>query len=150
MRFIEYMDVGNTNGWSLEEVVPSAEVVRRVGAEFPLEPVGSTVVGETAQRWRYADGAGEIGVISSVTNAFCGTCNRARVSTEGKLFTCLFASEGHDLRALLRGGADDDALSLAMRGIWESRDDRYSEIRSSLTPELRSARPRVEMSYIGG
>ena len=150
LRFIEYMDVGNTNGWSLEEVVPSAEVVRRIGAEFPLEPVGSAVVGETAQRWRYADGAGEIGVISSVTNAFCGTCNRARVSTEGKLFTCLFASEGHDLRALLRGGADDDALSLAMRGIWESRDDRYSEIRSSLTPELRSARPRVEMSYIGG
>lgn len=150
LRFIEYMDVGNTNGWSLEEVVPSAEVVRRIGAEFPLDPVGSTVVGETAQRWRYADGAGEIGVISSVTNAFCGTCNRARVSTEGKLFTCLFASEGHDLRALLRGGADDDALSLAMRGIWGARDDRYSEIRSSLTPELRSARPRVEMSYIGG
>lgn len=150
LRFIEYMDVGNTNGWSMDEVVPSAEVVQRIDEVFPLEPVGSLVPGETAKRWRYADGSGEIGVISSVTNAFCGTCNRARVSTEGKLFTCLFASEGHDLRALLRGGADDHALARAMRGIWESRDDRYSEIRSSLTPELRLARSRVEMSYIGG
>ncbi|MDL9979505.1 GTP 3',8-cyclase MoaA [Microbacterium sp. ASV49] len=150
LRFIEYMDVGNTNGWSLDEVVPSAEVVSRIHEVFPLEPVGAVVPGETAQRWRYVDGGGEIGVISSVTNAFCGTCNRARISTEGKLFTCLFASDGHDLRALLRGGATDDELSAAMAAIWGARDDRYSEERASLTPELRASRKHVEMSYIGG
>lgn len=150
LRFIEYMDVGTSNGWALDEVVPAAEIVERIGALFPLEPVGPRAMGETAKRWRYADGSGEIGVISSVTNTFCGTCNRARISTEGKLFTCLFATEGHDLRALLRGGATDDELSRAMAGIWGARDDRYSEIRSALTPELRAARPRIEMSYIGG
>jgi cyclic pyranopterin phosphate synthase len=150
LRFIEYMDVGTSNGWSLDEVVPASEIVDRIGALFPLEPVGARVVGETAKRWRYTDGSGEIGVISSVTNAFCGTCNRARISTEGRLFTCLFATEGHDLRALLRGGASDEDLSLALAGIWGARDDRYSEIRSALTPELRAARPRIEMSYIGG
>lgn len=150
LRFIEYMDVGNTNGWSLDEVVPSAEVVSRIDEAFPLEPVGAAVHGETATRWRYVDGEGEIGVISSVTNAFCGTCNRARISTEGKLFTCLFASEGHDLRALLRGGASDEELSAAMASIWGAREDRYSEIRSSLTPQLREQRKRIEMSYIGG
>ncbi|WP_305038263.1 GTP 3',8-cyclase MoaA [Agromyces sp. H17E-10] len=150
LRFIEYMDVGTSNGWSLDEVVPSAEIVERIGAEMPLEPLGATAPGETATRWRYTDGGGEIGLISSVTNAFCGTCNRARISTEGKLFTCLFADEGHDLRALLRGGIDDEGLSLAMAGIWGARDDRYSEIRSTLTPELRLARQKVEMSYIGG
>ena len=150
LRFIEYMDVGNTNGWSLDEVVPSAEVVARINAVFPLEPVEAAVHGETATRWRYVDGGGEIGVISSVTNAFCGTCNRARISTEGTLFTCLFASEGHDLRALMRGGASDEELSSAMGSIWGARDDRYSEIRSELTPELRANRKRVEMSYIGG
>ena len=150
LRFIEYMDVGTSNGWSLDEVVPSAEIVARIGAEHPLEPAAPTAPGETAARWRYADGSGEIGVISSVTNAFCGTCNRARISTEGKLFTCLFATEGHDLRALLRGGADDEQLAAAMASIWGSRDDRYSEIRSSLTPELREKRNRIEMSYIGG
>jgi len=150
LRFIEYMDVGTSNGWSLDEVVPSAEIVSRIGAEMPLEPLGATAPGETATRWRYADGGGEIGLISSVTNAFCGTCNRARISTEGKLFTCLFADEGHDLRALLRGGIDDEGLSRAMAGIWGARDDRYSEIRSTLTPELRLARQKVEMSYIGG
>jgi cyclic pyranopterin phosphate synthase len=150
LRFIEYMDVGTSNGWDLAEVVPSAEIVALIDAEMPLEPVGASAPGETATRWRYRDGGGEIGVISSVTQAFCGTCNRARVSTEGKLFTCLFASEGHDLRALLRSGVDDDGLADAMGSIWGARDDRYSEVRATLTPELRAARPKVEMSYIGG
>ncbi|WP_295013431.1 GTP 3',8-cyclase MoaA [uncultured Microbacterium sp.] len=150
LRFIEYMDVGATNGWTMDDVVPSAEVVARIAERHPLEPISASVPGETARRWRYLDGGGEVGVISSVTNAFCGTCNRARLSTEGRLFTCLFASEGHDLRALLRGGADDAELSAALAGIWGIRDDRYSEIRSLLTPELRAARPHVEMSYIGG
>jgi len=150
LRFIEYMDVGATNGWSLDEVVPSAEIVETIDARFPLEPIAPAATGETAKRWRYADGSGEIGVISSVTDAFCGTCNRARLSTEGRLFTCLFATEGHDLRALLRGGADDAELAATLAGIWGVRDDRYSEIRSSLTPELRAARDRIEMSYIGG
>lgn len=150
LRFIEYMDVGTSNGWSLDDVVPSAEIVERISAQHPLEPAEAVSQGETAKRWRYVDGSGEIGLISSVTNTFCGTCNRARISTEGKLFTCLFATEGHDLRALLRGGADDEQLAAAMASIWGSRDDRYSEIRSSLTPELREARQRIEMSYIGG
>lgn len=150
LRFIEYMDVGATNGWSLDEVVPSAEIVQAIDARFPLEPVSPAAPGETAKRWRYVDGSGEIGVISSVTNAFCGTCNRARLSTEGRLFTCLFATEGHDLRALLRGGADDAELTATLARIWGVRDDRYSEIRSSLTPELRADRHRIEMSYIGG
>ncbi|MFK4730592.1 GTP 3',8-cyclase MoaA [Agromyces mediolanus] len=150
LRFIEYMDVGTSNGWELGEVVPSAEIVARIGAELPLVPIGRSAPGETAARWRYADGEGEIGVISSVTNAFCGTCNRARISTEGKLYTCLFASEGHDLRALLRGGADDVELARAMGAIWGARDDRYSELRATLTPELRAARQKIEMSYIGG
>ncbi|MFB9643068.1 GTP 3',8-cyclase MoaA [Agromyces lapidis] len=150
LRFIEYMDVGNSNGWQLDEVVPSAEIVDLIGAELPLQPLGATAPGETATRWRYRDGGGEIGLISSVTNTFCGSCNRARISTEGKLFTCLFASEGHDLRALLRGGVDDEGLAVAMASIWGARDDRYSEVRSSLTPELRAARPKAEMSYLGG
>ncbi len=152
LRFIEYMDVGTSNGWAHSEVVPSAEIVARIDALFPLEPVegAGTVTGETAQRWRYRDGSGEIGVISSVTNTFCGTCSRARISTEGTLYTCLFATEGHDLRALLRSGAGDAALADAMASIWGARDDRYSEERASLTPELRAARPRIEMSYIGG
>lgn len=150
LRFIEYMDVGNTNGWSLDEVIPSADVIARINDVFPLEPVDAAIAGETAKRWRYRDGEGEIGVISSVTNAFCGTCNRARISTEGRLFTCLFASEGHDLRALLRGGASDDELAAAMASIWGERDDRYSEIRAGLTPALRAQRKRIEMSYIGG
>jgi len=150
LRFIEYMDVGTSNGWKLDEVVPSAEIVQRIDALFPLEPADAVTRGETARRWRYVDGSGEIGLISSVTNTFCGTCNRARISTEGKLFTCLFATEGHDLRALLRGGADDAQLAAAMASIWGERDDRYSEIRAGLTPELRAARQRIEMSYIGG
>ncbi len=147
LRFIEYMDVGTSNGWVLDDVVPSAEVVRRIDAVHPLEPLGPSAPGETARRWRYRDGAGEIGVISSVTEAFCGSCTRARVSAEGRLFTCLFASDGLDLRALLRDGADDAALAAALTGTWRDRDDRYSEQRSELTP---SAGRRIEMSYIGG
>jgi cyclic pyranopterin phosphate synthase len=127
-------------------VVPSAEVVRRIGECFPLEPVDAHYPGEVAQRWRYKDGAGEIGVISSVTRAFCGTCTRARLSTDGQLYTCLFAQRGYDLRALVRGGAGDDALAGAIRGIWQGRADRYSEIRTAATAASR----KVEMSFIGG
>jgi len=150
LRFIEYMDVGATNGWRMDEVLPSAEVVRRIAAEFPLEPVGATAEGETAQRWRYRDGGGEIGVISSVTQAFCHDCNRARLSTEGKLFLCLFATRGHDLRALLRGGHDDAQISAAIGAIWQGRDDRYSELRSARQADAGSGQRRVEMHYIGG
>lgn len=146
LRFIEYMDVGSSNGWKLDEVVPSAEVVRRIDAAFPLEPIDPNYPGEVAQRWRYKDGAGEIGVISSVTRAFCDTCTRARVSIEGKLYTCLFAETGHDLRAVLRGGGGDAALDAAVEGIWRPRGDRYSQLRMAATPDLR----KIEMSYIGG
>jgi GTP 3',8-cyclase len=150
LRFIEYMDVGTTNGWKLDEVVHSDEIIRRIDAELPLEPIDPSYTGETAARWRYRDGGGEIGVISSVTQPFCSTCNRARISTEGKLFTCLFATEGHDLRALMRGGCSDDELSDALRALWAARTDRYSQLRSSLTPGLRARRKKIEMSYIGG
>ncbi|HTP61311.1 MAG TPA: GTP 3',8-cyclase MoaA [Burkholderiales bacterium] len=146
LRFIEFMDVGSTNGWRMDDVIPSAEVVRRVGEAFPLEPVEANYAGEVAERWRYRDGAGEIGVISSVTQAFCRDCNRMRLSTEGSLYTCLFAQHGHDLRALLRGGAADDAIRDSIAAVWRARDDRYSEIRSAETAKL----PKVEMSYIGG
>jgi len=149
LRFIEFMDVGQTNGWRLEEVLPSAEVVSRLSQEFTLEPAAATRPGETAQRWRYTDGSGEIGVISSVTQAFCRDCNRARLSTEGKLFLCLFATHGHDLRALLRGGFDDAQISAAIGHIWSERDDRYSELRSALQP-TPGGEHRVEMHYIGG
>ncbi|WP_336658680.1 GTP 3',8-cyclase MoaA [Leucobacter sp. USHLN153] len=147
LRFIEYMDVGSSNGWVLEDVVPSAEIVGRIDAVHPLEPIAASRPGETAKRWRYRDGSGEIGVISSVTGAFCGSCTRARVSAEGKLFTCLFATSGFDLRALLRDGVSDDQLRDALSGVWRVRDDRYSEIRAAETPQQRE---RVEMSYIGG
>jgi cyclic pyranopterin phosphate synthase len=146
VRFIEYMDVGSTNGWRMDDVVPSAEVVHRVDAQFPLEAVGASYPGEVAERWRYRDGAGEIGVISSVTQAFCRDCNRMRLSTEGALFTCLFATEGHDLKSLLRGGASDDAIRDRIAAVWARREDRYSEIRTAETARLR----KVEMSYIGG
>lgn len=146
VRFIEYMDVGTSNGWRLDDVVPAAEVVSRISEEFPLEPVGANYPGEVAKRWRYRDGAGEIGVISSVTQPFCGSCTRARLSAEGQLYTCLFATSGHDLRDVLRSGATDEELLASIRSIWSARDDRYSEIRSSATAAL----PRVEMSYIGG
>jgi cyclic pyranopterin phosphate synthase len=146
LRFIEYMDVGTTNGWRLDDVVPATEIVERIDAVFPLEPVEASYRGEVAQRYRYRDGAGEIGVISSVTQPFCGDCTRARISAEGKLYTCLFAVRGTDLRALLRSGATDGALRDAVAGVWTGRKDRYSEIRTERTTEL----PRIEMSYIGG
>jgi GTP 3',8-cyclase len=148
LRFIEYMDVGASNGWKMDEVIPSAEVVRRIDAALPLEPVAANYSGETAERWRYRDGGGEIGVISSVSHAFCRDCTRARLSTEGKLFTCLFATSGHDLRALLRNGRSDTEISGAIGHLWQARSDRYSELRSS---EMASrAASKVEMSYIGG
>ena len=146
LRFIEFMDVGATNGWRLDDVVPAAEIVRRIDAEFPLEPVDPNYVGEVARRWRYRDGSGEIGVIASVTQPFCGDCTRARLSADGSLYTCLFAHRGHDLRALVRSGASDERLAEEVGRIWRRRSDRYSELRSAATREL----PRVEMSYIGG
>jgi GTP 3',8-cyclase len=146
VRFIEYMDVGSTNGWRMDDVVPSAEVVKRISARWPLEPIDANYAGEVAERWRYVDGAGEIGVISSVTQAFCSTCTRMRLSTEGSLFTCLFAQSGHDLKALLRGGASDEEIRNEIAAVWQRRTDRYSEIRTEQTAKLR----KVEMSYIGG
>src|SRR6267378_2560599 len=125
VRFIEYMDVGSTNGWRMDDVIPSAEVVRRISARWPLEPIGANYAGEVAERWRYADGGGEIGVISSVTQAFCSTCTRMRLSTEGSLFTCLFAESGHDLKALLRGGAGDEEIRNEIAALWQRRADRY-------------------------
>ena len=149
LRFIEYMDVGATNGWRMDEVLPSAQVIERIHAALPLVALEANAPGETAQRWRYADGSGEIGVISSVTQAFCHDCNRARLSTEGKLFLCLFASHGHDLRALLRGGHSDAQIAGAIGLIWQDRDDRYSELRAAAAPATNAPR-RVEMHYIGG
>ncbi len=146
LRFIEYMDVGHTNGWRMDDVVPADEIVSRIDAVLPLEPLGPNYAGEVATRWRYRDGGGEIGVIASVTKPFCGGCTRARLSAEGRLFTCLFAVRGHDLRALLRGDASDDELDDAIAAIWRGRTDRYSELRTAET----AGRPKVEMSYIGG
>jgi GTP 3',8-cyclase len=148
LRFIEYMDVGASNGWKMDEVVPSAEVMQQIHAELPLEQVPPNYPGETAERWRYRDGSGEIGLISSVTKAFCGACSRVRLSTEGKLYTCLFATGGHDLRALLREGRSDEEISSAIAQLWRVRSDRYSELRAAgaVTPDMK----KVEMSYIGG
>ena len=146
IRFIEYMDVGTTNGWRMDDVVPASEIVERIGAEFELRPADQNYAGEVAQRWAYNDGAGEVGVISSVTQPFCGGCTRARLSAEGKLYTCLFAAQGQDLRQLVRDGANDEEIAGALRAVWERRDDRYSELRSSATFPL----PKIEMSYIGG
>ena len=146
LRFIEYMDVGATNGWRLDDVVPAAEIVQRISAEFPLEPAEANYRGEVAKRWRYSDGVGEIGLIASVTQPFCGDCTRARISAEGRLYTCLFGVRGHDVRALVRGGATDEELGAAVEVIWGRRTDRYSEL-----PHRRDlALPKVEMSYIGG
>ena len=150
LRFIEYMDVGASNGWKMDEVIPSTEVLRRIGAELPLLPLDANYSGETAARWRYADGSGEIGVISSVSQAFCGSCTRARLSTEGKLYTCLFATSGHDLRALLRDGRSDAEISTVLAHLWRARGDRYSALRTSQTDGLERAGKKVEMSYIGG
>jgi cyclic pyranopterin phosphate synthase len=146
LRFIEYMDVGHTNGWRLDDVVPAAEVVAAIDAELPLEQVEPAYLGEVARRWRYRDGGGEVGVIASVTQPFCGDCTRARLSAEGRLFTCLFAVRGHDLRALVRSGASDEELQGEIGKVWVKRGDRYSELRSAATTDL----PKVEMSYIGG
>jgi len=146
LRFIEYMDVGHTNAWKLDDDVSADEIVGRVNAVWPLEPVAAASADSTSLRWRYADGAGEIGVIASVTKPFCGGCSRARLSAEGRLYTCLFALRGHDLRAPLRAGATDEELTEALRGIWTKRTDRYSELRTAETAAL----PKVEMSYIGG
>jgi cyclic pyranopterin phosphate synthase len=146
LRFIEYMDVGSTNGWRLEDVVSAEEIVQQISEQWPLEPVASERPDATARRWRYRDGAGEIGVVASVTQPFCGGCSRARLSAEGRLYTCLFAARGHDLRAPLRLGASDEELVERLRQIWTRRTDRYSELRTAETAAL----PKVEMSYIGG
>ncbi len=157
LRFIEYMDVGATNGWRMNEVLPSAELVQRLHAELPLVQLEPSAPGETAERWGFTNAAGEhdlaageIGVISSVTQAFCHDCNRARLSTEGKLYLCLFASQGHDLRSLIRGGASDADMESAIGHIWRARSDRYSELRSVMQPDEGGGTRRVEMSYIGG
>jgi cyclic pyranopterin phosphate synthase len=146
LRFIEYMDVGSTNGWRLEDVVSAEEIVQRISERWPLEPVAVERPDATARRWRYVDGAGEIGVVASVTQPFCGGCSRARLSAEGRLYTCLFAARGHDLRAPLRLGASDEELTEELRVLWTRRTDRYSELRTAETASL----PKVEMSYIGG
>jgi len=146
VRFIEFMDVGSTNGWRMDDVIASAEVVRRIGAEFPLASVDANYAGEVAERWRYVDGKGEIGVISSVTEAFCSTCTRARLSTDGQLYTCLFAQRGYDLKGIVRAGGGDEAIAQAIAAIWQRREDRYSEIRTAETARER----KVEMSFIGG
>jgi cyclic pyranopterin phosphate synthase len=146
VRFIEFMDVGATNGWRLDDVVPAAEILARLNAEMPIEPADPNYRGEVAKRWRFKDGGGEIGVISSVTQPFCGDCTRARLSADGKLYTCLFAVRGHDLRTRLRSEATDEDLAAHLRTLWSKRTDRYSEQRTAGTPDL----PKVEMSYIGG
>jgi cyclic pyranopterin phosphate synthase len=148
LRFIEFMDVGATNGWKMSEVLPSSEVLERLSAHWPLTALESGPLGETAARWAYADGKGEIGLISSVSQAFCGDCNRARLSTQGQLFLCLFASRGHDLRQLLREGASDDQIGDVVAGIWRQRQDRYSQLRAGNV--ISASEPRVEMHYIGG
>ena len=148
LRFIEYMDVGATNGWRMDEVLPSNDVLALLRQEFDLRPLPANDAGETAERYAHADGGGEIGLISSVSHAFCRDCNRARLSTEGKIYTCLFASRGTDLRGLLRSGADDGALTEAIAAIWHQRSDRYSELRASGAAPMREQ--RIEMHYIGG
>jgi len=146
LRFIEFMDVGTTNGWNLDEVLTGAQILERLAAEFPLEAVASHYQGEVARRWRYTDQAGEVGLITSVSQPFCGSCTRARLSPEGRLFLCLFAAQGHDLRALMRNGGTDVQIAAALAGIWSGREDRYSELRGQET----AGREKIEMSYIGG
>jgi len=146
LRFIEFMDVGSTNGWRLDDVVPAREIVAMIDREMPLEPIQAGYRGEVAARYRYKDGTGEIGVISSVTQPFCADCTRARLSADGSLYTCLFATQGHDLRALLRSGATDDEITSAITAVWTERTDRYSDLRSEETAGLR----KIEMSFIGG
>jgi cyclic pyranopterin phosphate synthase len=146
VRFIEFMDVGTTNGWRMEDVVPGREIAETIAREWPIEPVSPNYFGEVANRWRYKDGAGEIGIITSVSNPFCGSCTRARISAEGELYTCLFAAHGADLRRMLRDGASDADIRNAIATVWRARTDRYSEIRSAATAGLK----KVEMSHIGG
>jgi cyclic pyranopterin phosphate synthase len=146
LRFIEFMDVGHTNGWRLDEVVPAPEIVAAIDAELPLEPLPARYRGEVATRWRFRDGSGEVGIIASVSQPFCGDCTRARLSAEGKLYTCLFSADGHDLRAVVRGGATDAELREAIAAVWRVRDDRYSDLRTAATSDL----PRVEMFAMGG
>jgi len=146
LRFIEYMDVGETNGWRMDDVVSAREIVARIDREFPLEPADPNYRGEVAERWRYRDGRGEIGVIASVTQAFCRDCTRLRLSTEGSLYTCLFAEQGHPLKALVRGDAGDEDIARSIATVWRAREDRYSELRSAATVPLK----KVEMSFIGG
>ncbi len=146
LRFIEYMDVGDSNGWRLDEVVPSSEIVELIGAQLPLEPIAPNYVGEVANRWKYTDGSGEIGLISSVSQPFCGDCSRLRLSARGELFTCLFASSGYDVRSLLRNNASDEKIVDVVSSLWKNRDDRYSELRSKQSHRVSP----VEMSYIGG
>ena len=146
LRFIEYMDVGSSNGWRLNDVVSAREIVATIDREMPLEPIDKNYPGEVAERWRYRDGSGEIGVIASVTQAFCADCTRARLSADGSLFTCLFATQGHDLRALVRSDATDAGIADSIAAIWTARDDRYSELRSEETAGLK----KIEMSFIGG
>jgi len=159
LRFIEYMDVGHTNGWRMDDVVPAAEILARIDAETPIEAEPPTYRGEVATRWRYRDGAGEVGLIASVTQPFCGDCTRARLTADGQLYTCLFGNHGHDLRSLLRAGASDLEIGADLAAVWTVRDDRYSELRTAATrtpgtnrlPELAMIDPaRVEMSRIGG
>jgi cyclic pyranopterin phosphate synthase len=147
VRFIEFMDVGTTNGWRMDDMVPAAEILQRIDREMPIEPADANYGGEVARRWRFKDGSGEIGIISSVTQPFCGDCTRARLSADGKLYTCLFAVRGHDLRGLLRQGPSDEEIAQSVRGLWSRRKDRYSEQRTAGTAGLRE---KVEMSYIGG
>ncbi|MSQ14822.1 MAG: GTP 3',8-cyclase MoaA [Dehalococcoidia bacterium] len=146
LRFIEYMDVGSTNGWRMNDVVPAAEIVNAINEVWPVEPADANYFGEVAERWRYKDGAGEVGVIASVTQAFCRDCTRARLSADGKLYTCLFSNFGYDFRKLLRDGSADEEIAEYLRSVWRIRDDRYSELRSEQTIDL----PKVEMSFIGG
>jgi len=146
LRYIEYMDVGSTNGWRMDDVVPSREIIKMISSVWPLEASDANYPGEVAERWRYLDGAGEIGVISSVTQAFCSSCTRMRLSTEGSLYTCLFAHAGHDLKRLVRAGASDEELRNEIAAVWQRRADRYSEIRTAETARER----KIEMSYIGG
>ena len=150
LRFIEFMDVGSSNGWNMEQVLPSKEVIARIHESFPLEPVEANYTGEVAQRWRYVDGSGEIGVISSVTQTFCHECSRARISTDGQMYLCLFANEGFDFKTLLRSSKSDLEIANAVMNTWSTRNDHYSEIRGSHTANLLSGNRKVEMSYIGG
>jgi len=146
LRFIEFMDVGNSNAWNLDHVVTTREIADCINAELPIEPIKPNYKGEVAKRWRYLDGGGEVGIISSVSQPFCGDCSRARLSAVGSLYTCLFAGQGHDLRQIIRDGASDEQLHDTVRGIWRRREDRYSETRSQVVV----LKPKVEMSYIGG